>query len=204
MAVDHKVTLRQAVERTFKCPRCGAHGEVEFHAIGEGGWARESVLTEMFNTESAVERSAQDAAADLTLDADRVVSLIRCPSCEQRAPGAFTWPAFRVGLPLIVAAVLPFVSFTLGLGSIVLVGFALWVFSREYRRVQRADRVEILKLEIGADQVAKAKAKAKARFAPKPTPRPAPKPIVVPVVAPVIEKSRGPDEGPAFLVDRKP
>ena len=204
MAVDHKVTLTRAVERTFTCPRCGAHGEAQFHAVGEGGWARESVLSDMFNTDSAVERSAQDAAAALLLDADRIVSLIRCPSCEQRAPGALTWPAVRVALPLVVAGVLPFVSSFLIWGSLGLVVVALWVLWREYRRVRRADHIEILKLEPGADQVAKAKASARARFAPKPAPRPAPKAIVVPVVAPVIEKPRGPDEGPAFLLDRKP
>ncbi len=204
MAVDHKVTLTQAVERTFTCPRCGAHGEVEFHAVGEGGWARESVLTQMFNTDSAIERSAQDAAADLMLDADRIVSLIRCPSCEQRAPGALTWPAIRVAFPLVLAVALPFVSWFLRWGSLGFVLLALGVLWRERRRVKRADHVQILELELGADQVAAAKAKSKARFAPKPAPRPVAKPIVVPVVAPVIEKPRGPDEGPAFLVDRKP
>ena len=199
MAVDHKVTLTQAVERSFTCPRCGARGEVEFHAVGEGGWARESVLSDMFNTDSAVERSAQDAAADLTLDADRVASLIRCPSCEQRAPGAFTWPIFRVATPTVLGVIAPLVDKDYIWGSFLLWAFALWLFWREYRRVKRADRAEVLKLEFGKDPLPK----AKATVAPKPAPRPPPK-LVVPVVAPVIEKPRGPDEGPAFLVDRKP
>lgn len=202
MAVDHKVTLTRAVERTFTCPRCGAHGEVEFHAVGEGGWARESVLADMFNTDSAVERSAQDAAADLVLDADRIVSLIRCPACEQRAPGALVWPAVRVAVPVVIGVGLLFVSSFLKWVSLGLVGVALWVLWRERRRVKRADHVEITKLELGAAAQATARAKAKAKFAPKPVNRPPPK-VVVPVVAPVIEKPRGPDEGPAFLLDRK-
>ncbi len=197
MAVDHKVTLTETVERTFTCPRCGAHGEVEFHAVGEGGWARESVMTQIFNTDSAVERSAQDAAADLVLDADRVASLIRCPSCEQRRPGAFTWPVFRVATPLVLGVIAPVLDKGYIWGSFLLWGFALWLFWREYRRVKRADRAEILKLEFGKEPLPNAKARVKS--APKPASRPAPK-LVLPVVAPVIEKPRGPDEGPAFLI----
>ena len=193
MAVDHKVTLTQAVERELTCPRCGAHGDATFNAIGEGGWARESVVADMFNTDSAQERSAQDAASDLVLDADRIVGLLRCPACKQRAPGALRWPAIRVAVPLVIAALLPFVSWILGWGSLVFVVGALVVFSRERRRLERADHVTIKNLERGA--------KTKATFATKPVHRPPPKVVVV---APVIEKPRGPDEGPAFLTERKP
>lgn len=197
MAVDHKVTLTRAVERTFTCPRCGAHGEAAFNAIGEGGWARESALADLFNTDSAEERSAQDAASALLLDADRIVALIRCPHCKQRAPRALLWPAVRVLVPLAIALALPFVSRFLGWFSLLLVAVAIGIAWKERRQIERADHVRLTKIERPA------KDSAKGRVATKPRPA-APRVVapVAPIVAPVIEKPRGPDEGPAFLTDK--
>lgn len=199
MAVDHKVTLTRAVERPFTCPRCGAHGQAAFNAIGEGRWARESPLADLFNTDSAEERSAQDAASAVLIDADRIVALIRCPACKQRAPKALLWPTVRVLVPLLVALALPvLVGRMFGWFALVLVVVAIGIAWKERRRLQRADHVTLSGVAHGA------KENAKTRFAPKPRPIAPPRPPVVsvPIVAPVIEKPRGPDEGPAFLTDR--
>lgn len=190
MPTEHKVTRTEVTERYFTCPRCGAKGEVEFHAVGEGGWVRES----WWSSSSAVERSAQQAADDLMVDADRVLGLIRCPACELRPPGALRWTTIRVLAPLGLGALAAVVG---GQGLIVAIGMgvlSLWLGYRELQRVRRADRAQILKLEYAKDPLPVATA------TPAPKRVPAPMPLVaVPSVAPVIEKPRGPDEGPAFL-----
>ncbi|MBL0218967.1 MAG: hypothetical protein IPQ07_34500 [Myxococcales bacterium] len=190
MPTEHKVTRTEVTERYFTCPRCNAKGEVEFHAVGEGGWVRES----WWSSSSAVERSAQQAADDLMVDADRVARMIRCPACELRPPGALRWALLRVLAPLAVGALAAVVG---GEGWIVAIGMgvmALWLGYRELQRLRRADRAEILKLEYPKDALPVARATPVPKRAPPPTPL-----VPVPSVAPAIEKPRGPDEGPAFL-----
>jgi hypothetical protein len=201
VAMEFKVTRTEVKERYFDCERCGARGEVEFHAVGDGGWVRES-----FWEDDAQGASAMTAAYELELDADRIMRLIRCPACEQRPPGAFHGGYIRVGTPLIIGAIAPFFDREFLWGTFLLVWLAVWLLWRELQRLGRANRAEILKLQYPTNDLANAgKSGTKPRTtaaATKPIPKPAPAPApVIPVrtSAPEIVQPRGPDDGPRFL-----
>lgn len=207
MPTEFKVTRTEVKERYFTCERCGAYGEVEFHAVGEGGWVKES-----FWEDDAAGRSAQQAADDLQVDADRVVAMIRCPACEQRQPGAFTGAYLRIGAPTLAGAIAPFLGAHLIVFSVVMWAVAVWLLWRELKRLGRANRAEILKLKYPEKEPAtkstkpgakspthqRAAAAATKAIAAKPVTAPAP---IVPIrtSAPEIVQPRGPEDGPGFL-----
>ena len=193
MAMQYRVTRTEVKERYFTCERCGARGEVEFHAVGDGGW-----VEERHDEDDAAGRSARSAEDDLMVDADRVVGYMRCPACELRRKGAFTGVTLRFTALMVLAIPPPFVhpnlimfSFIFGLPAF----YMLWI---ELQRLRRADRAVVTKLVYGAQHTVAAKQPAPKPVVPKRAPAPAP---VIPVrtSAPEIVQPRGPHDGPAFL-----
>lgn len=197
MAMQYKVTASELKERYFTCERCGAFGEVQFHAIGEGGWVQES-----FFVEDAEQRAATQAADALQVDAERVIGMIRCPACKQRPKGAFTGAYLRVGLPTLLGLVAIFYG---GAGLVMVAalcgGVAAWLLFRELKRLGRANRAMVYKLTKPAPEAKPEKAYKPLRPAkPSQSPRPATAPVApLRTSAPEIVRPRGPEDGPGFL-----
>jgi len=86
--------------RKFRCKRCGHRQSAEVHGIGEG-------VQSFLNSPGTAQRRAR---ADALKDLDRTIKLARCPSCEQRNPGALRgfWMffvyifAFMLGLGIVL------------------------------------------------------------------------------------------------------
>jgi hypothetical protein len=136
-AMQYKVTAREVKDRYFTCERCGAYGEVQFQAIGEGGWVQES-----FWVEDAEQRAATAAADALQADSDAVYGYIRCPACKQRPKRAFLGTYLRVGIPTslgLASLILDGnIIFTIGMGVL-----GAWYLFRDLMRLSRANRAMI-------------------------------------------------------------
>jgi len=198
MAMQYKVTASEVKERYFTCERCGAFGEVQFQAIGDGGWVKESLWSD-----DAQARAATQAADALQVDAERVIGMIRCPACKQRPKGAFVGAYLRIGLPTVLALVGLVLGGEYLYLSMLCGGFGAWLLWKELQRLGRANRAMVYKLNRPEPEPTQAKKKEKTykplhASRPSQPPRPAP---VVPVrtSAPEIVQPRGPDEGPGFL-----
>jgi hypothetical protein len=95
-------THRADITRDWLCARCNAYGVTTVSAVGQG----EKRL--WFSRSAAADVAHDHAAADLEHDADRIVSLVPCPKCRSRAPGAVArtllhgilglWPAVMVSV----------------------------------------------------------------------------------------------------------
>ncbi len=200
VVLEYRTTRSETTDRYYTCAYCGAKAEVSFRAEGDSGWHRDRLLSD-----DAEERAAAAAEEDMMSDAERVLHLIRCPTCGRRHPGYVRWAYLRVlGWFVLAAGVLSFGA-ELALGAVVFGIGGIWQGWRERRRFLRADAAQLLRLQPGR--------------LPKPEPKklPAPKPKVLPPppelptaraitapelpVAPV--EPRGPDEEPAFLHDKK-
>ena len=194
--MQYKVTASEVKERYFTCERCGAYGEVQFHAIGDGGWVKESYFGG-----DAQFRAAQSAADALQVDAERVIGMIRCPACKLRPKGAFAGTYFRVGAPTVAGLVALFAGGSLIWLSAVFGGFAAWLLFLELKRLGRANRAMIYKLTKPTADVKKEKDYKPLRPSkPSQPPRSTTAPVVpVRTSAPEIVQPRGPDEGPGFL-----
>jgi hypothetical protein len=138
-------------ERYFTCRHCGAKGEVQFRARGDSGWQAGSVLLEV-EAQDVHERAEEDLMAD----ADRVLHLIKCPTCKQRDGAYVRWGYIRVAGWLALGGVLAWVGsfmvpyqLTLYIAAIVCGLGAIWQIMRERSRYQRADGARILRLQPG-------------------------------------------------------
>jgi hypothetical protein len=135
----------ETTERYFNCRQCGARGEVSFRAVGDSGWQSEALLLDV-ELEDVHERAEED----LLVDAERVLHLIRCPTCKQRDSSYVRWAAIRVlawfaiGLPLFFISHFYFLITAIGCT----VG-GLWQIWRERSRFKRADTARILRLKPG-------------------------------------------------------
>jgi DNA-directed RNA polymerase subunit RPC12/RpoP len=97
---------RSELERYYTCPRCGAKGEATLTAVGHSVWGGASLIGIFANlamfrfgrlADAARGGNAQDEAEfRAQRDADRVLALLRCPSCKKRPLMAFVWPVIRV------------------------------------------------------------------------------------------------------------
>jgi len=180
--------------RYFTCKRCGARGEVAFRAKGDSGWQTGSIMLEVDPQD--VHTAAEE---DLMSDAERVLGLVKCPTCKQRAPGSVRWAWIRIlawfaagGLGYAAMGVIIHVQ----IGAIVCGVLGCWQAWREHSRFRRADRAKLLRLKPGTRPA------PEAGPTPKPVLPPAPKlPPARAITAPPIQpiQPRGPDEEPAFL-----
>jgi len=191
---EYRATQAETTERYFTCRHCGARGEVRFHAEGDSGWHRESMFLD--DTETRVHEAA---AEDLMVDAERVLHLIRCPTCGRRDPAYVRWAGIRVGAWFALGGgMLVFGGLHFVIGAIITSVLGGWQAWREHSRFERADQAMLLRLQPGTPPAL-----------PQPAPPP-PEPVVVPapvlpvaraITAPPIAPfaPRGPDEEPAFL-----
>lgn len=181
----------ETAERYWACRHCGARGEVAFRAIGDSGWQTESLILDV-ESEDATTRAEED----LMVDAERVLHLIRCPTCKRRDPRYVRWARLRVGAWLAIGGGALLVG---GLHAAIVAGacglIGAWQAFRERSRFVRADAATILHLQPGE------------RPEPSPAPpRPVqpPPPVLPParaITAPPVPAvtPRGPGEEPAFL-----
>jgi hypothetical protein len=194
--IEYKATQSEHAERYFTCKNCGAKGEVRFHAHGEG------VATENAFVDDGAQRALAGAEEDLMLDADRVLHLIRCPTCGRRDGGYVMWTVIRPVLWFATAAALYTLEATyFAIPTVGLIIGGVWQAWREGSRYRRANRAQLLRLKPGSPPERK-------QLPAKPTPKPLPPPpdlpvavaINVPPLAPIApQPQRGPDEEPAFL-----
>ena len=89
------ITRTETVERNWECARCGAHGVVVLRATGESGWRQV-----WWSEDDAEEAAADDARADVQNDAERMLGMIRCPTCGKRARGVYAWAVLRNIIPV--------------------------------------------------------------------------------------------------------
>ena len=98
-------THRDEVERYYTCPRCGARGEMKVTAVGRSTWGGSFALRLSFGgffrlgrmlSDSSTSNAQDDAETRAQRDADRVLALVRCPSCHKRPRLAFVWPVLRL------------------------------------------------------------------------------------------------------------
>jgi hypothetical protein len=157
-------THRAPVERDWLCRHCNAFGVVTVDAIGN---AEKRIW---FSKTSAAEAAHDLAAEALQADADRVIALVRCPTCRHRPSGLFAtlWHGVRdlaiAAFVGVVAAIIIFFLTKTQLLAIIVgaLGFAAGIaFGTEVRRRKAA----------GA---------ARVKLAPKPAPRPAVEPTRTP------------------------
>ncbi len=92
------VTREETVERTWECARCRARGHVHLRAIGDSGWRQV-----WWSRDEAEAEAADDARWAVQHDAERMLGMIRCPSCHRRAPRVWMWAALRCLFPVVVA-----------------------------------------------------------------------------------------------------
>jgi hypothetical protein len=171
-------THRGELERYYTCPRCGARGEMKLTAIGRSAWGG-GLAVRLFGGFFGFGRSSNlgtsnaqdDAETNAQRDADRVLALVRCPSCHKRPRTAFVWPALRI------AGLVAIVQIGLWLGGVLA---PLWLTAAavgalgavlEAGRFRRASRVAALKLAPGTSQLPDARvieAPVKRAIAPPP------------------------------------
>lgn len=74
---DFSATATGRIEFTFRCQSCGYRSPVTIRATGSG-----SATAWLFiNQDSARDRAAADAAADVSANAATILSMARCPAC---------------------------------------------------------------------------------------------------------------------------
>lgn len=191
----------ETVERYYTCPRCGTRGTTFVRAHGSAAY-RNSWFDD--NAEADAREVARMRVQD---DATRILGLVRCPGCNERAPGAVGWSIVRFvvgGVPAAAgfAIALPLVIITMAWWAwLCLLGAAAWLataVSTEGGRWREATRARLQLTGVTVVPSDKSIPKAIARELPAP---------VVPVV-PVASAPppRDPEppadgEGPRFLRD---
>ena len=198
MALEYRATRSETAVRYYTCSYCGAKAEVAFHAVGDSGWHRDRLLS------NDAEQRAHDAAEeDMMTDADRVLHLIRCPTCKRRHGGYVRWSYARV-LFWFAACGLVFAygGLTLWIGLVLTCGAGLFQGYWESRRFKRADTAILARVQQGTLPEPKPLPPPRKQLAPPPDLPPARAITAPPIhVAPI--EPRGPDEEPAFLHEKK-
>jgi hypothetical protein len=167
---------------------------VTLRTVGESGWKRVWI-----SERRAEERAMNDAIVDVQRDAEKILGMIRCPKCKQRAPRVQLWSGVRL-VPAVIGGM--FFGGLVGGGILMLLGVTWWfglagvplggwigTFS-ERRRWREANLAVVRELE-GGEPVAK----------PLPAPAPAPAPKLEPLrsAAPEQVERAADGEGPRFL-----
>lgn len=193
-----RATVAETTQRYFTCRYCGARGEVELLAQGDSGWQEST-----WYREATITDAASAAETDLMLDAERVLGLVKCPTCKRRDARYVRWGKIRVAAWFALGGSIWFLGGTeLAIGTIGCALAGCWQTYREHTRYRRANRARILRLRPGKlapppelpPLAAPPPELPVARALTAPVIQP-PKPTVAP--APVVP--RGPGEEPAFL-----
>jgi hypothetical protein len=206
------VTREEHVERTWVCERCGAGGHVVLHAIGDSGWKEV-----WFSRDEAEDAAHEDARWAVQRDAERMLGMVRCPSCRMRARGVHAWAVLRniipVGVGLGIGAALAVVILVLAhwpfwLAPFFMLAGAAVALLPERRRWIEANNTTVRDLVPGdPEKVALVRAKKTAAAMPRATARALP-PAKPAALAPVASRAPEPierpadDEGPRFLRDK--
>jgi hypothetical protein len=181
------------------CSHCHAAGHATVHARGEG----ERRL--WFSRDTAAEVAHDRAAADLERDARRICSLIPCPSCGRRAPGAVLatgWYGFKdLAVAVFAGAIVGILTagflhtplLASVLGTVAFVG--LLAIGQERRRWREAANADL--------HLVNARTSQPARAAPRMTAPPA-GPFRSPPAPPVIVTERPLREVPVPIVEGDP
>src|SRR4249919_1558480 len=105
-------THHAVLNRDWLCQHCHAYGRVTVSAKGTG---ERRVL---WSRDDAEDAAHADAASSLQADVDRIVALVRCPACRERAPGAvlatlcFVLPDLAIAIVCGVMATILFAAAT--------------------------------------------------------------------------------------------
>ena len=140
-------THRSAETRDWLCAYCHASGLATVEARGHGKkrlW---------FSRSAAADVAHEYAALDLERDADRIVALIRCPKCRERAPRAVLatlwyglgdlWPACSGAFFAAILVGTKTDSFALIIAAAAVVLVAILAIGDERRRWREASRAQI-------------------------------------------------------------
>ncbi len=201
-------THHASLTRDWLCKHCHGYGHATVRAKGRA----EHRL--WFSRDAAAEKAHADAAAALESDADRIVSLIRCPLCGRRAPGAALATAWKilpdlfpalagVGIVVVFCAEKDISTlFTLLACALVLVlVLAIGNERRRWRQAARADlrvRTDAPKRRAPIERAPRAAATDPYRAPPAPPPVAIVRPPVQ-AAAPTV-RGDGTDKPPTFLV----
>lgn len=206
------VTRHETVERTWECARCDAHGVVVLRAVGESGWKQV-----WLSRDDAEAEATEDARWAVQRDAERMLGMIRCPTCRLRARGVYAWAALRniipVGIGLFTAAIVALVVVVTAhwpwwIGLPMMAAGAAIALLPERRRWLEARETTVRELVPGDPQkVALARAKKTEAAMPRAVAKELPAKRVealAPVVthAPRAVDRPSDDEGPRFLRDK--
>lgn len=199
------VIRTETVERNYECERCGTRGTTWVRGRGSSSYNRGLLVDDAM-------QGREDAAMAMQHDATRVLTLIKCPSCELRAPHALSWSIGRLAVSLVPALI---VAAGGGAVAVYVWGWPPWVapilaglavvagFWREVGRWREAGRAHarLTNLKPGSPDKTLPKAIARPRL---PSAPPAPDPVVpVASVAPPRDpEPPAPGEGPRFLRDK--
>lgn len=206
------VTREETLERTWACERCGAGGFVVLRAVGESGWKQV-----WWSRDAAEDAAHEDAKWAVQRDADRMLGMIRCPTCHLRAKGVYAWAVIRNIVPFFIgtlmgvalaAMALAFAHFPIWTGAPIMFACGALMCLPERRRWVEARNTTIRDLIPGdPEKAALIRAKKTEAAMPKAVARelPAPKkealaPVTAQAPQPIDRPSD--DEGPRFLRDK--
>jgi hypothetical protein len=191
VGVSVSYTRTETGQHAWECAHCRAHGVVTLRTVGESGWKRVWI-----SERRAEQRAMNDAIVDVQRDAERILGMIRCPKCKERAPRARFWTGVRL-VPSVIGGMLfgglvgggvlmvLGVTWWFGLAGVPLGG---WIGSfPERRRWREANLAVVHQLEGGEAVVA------------KPAALPAPKLEPLRTAAPEQVERAADGEGPRFL-----
>jgi hypothetical protein len=142
LVATHRATLK----RDWLCKHCQAFGHATVSARGS------SEKRLWFSRDAAASAAHERAAIALDRDADRIVSLIRCPTCRKRALGAALatlWhglgdlPTAVVGAAVVGAVVAGYVATWFALPAAAIVMVAILAIGDERRRWREAARAHV-------------------------------------------------------------
>ncbi|HEY3806101.1 MAG TPA: hypothetical protein VGL61_26040 [Kofleriaceae bacterium] len=152
---------RSELERYYTCPRCGARGEAKLVAVGRSVWGGAFVIHFLVNlmqlrrVDVASAGNAQDQAEEhAQRDADRMLALMRCPSCHKRPLMTFVWPLVRVAGYALLGALVTLALLMFGLhlpAELGAAAFGAYAVVVEIGRFSRVRRTVALKMTPRAE-----------------------------------------------------
>jgi hypothetical protein len=208
----YRIYRTETVERNYECPRCGIRGVTFVRGRGSSTF-RQGLI---FDDEAGELSARADAAMAVQDDASRVLALIACPGCKQRAPGAIGWSIARLtfglvatGLLVAIVGVVVTLAYRLPLWVVPLVGLVAivagaWTEVGRWREAGRA-RTRLTDLRPASPEktlpraVARQGEARRKETAPVAGPRSAPVVPVASVAPPRDPEPPAPGEGPRFL-----
>ena len=147
MADQHIATHESTEAQDWSCAHCQTHGNVVIHARGVG--SRQVWLSD----EKAEHGAHEDAAVALQRDAQRILALVKCPSCNRRAPGALVATLWHGLKDLLIAittgATVGFITWAvtsstkLGIVGLVIAFLVCVAIGQEARRWREASRAVV-------------------------------------------------------------